>query len=306
MVRGVSSWMWRSVAGLALVVGAALALGASAVEREEGIAVKPGEKIAFLGDSITQLGAGSPVGYVNLVMSGLEANGVKAVAMPAGISGHKSNDMLARLKRDVLDKKPDWMTLSCGVNDVWHGPNGVPLDRYKENITKIVEQAQAADIKVMILTSTMIGEDQPNGNNQKLIEYNNFLRTLAKEKQCLLADLNADMQAAVKAAKPDGKGGNALTADGVHMNPQGNVMMASGILRAWGVDAAGLAKAQAAWLDVPRAVDVGRVSVSLRQYQQLTALAAKQKVSVADLVNAETSKAIEGLLKQAGEAGPAK
>jgi len=92
--------------------------------------VSEGQKIAFLGDSITELGVG-PHGYVTLVMKGLEANGVKAIAIPAGRSGHKSNDMLARLDRDVISKKPEWMTLSCGVNDVWHGVNGVPLDKYK-------------------------------------------------------------------------------------------------------------------------------------------------------------------------------
>ena len=92
------------------------------------IAVKSGEKIAFLGDSITAGGWGSPTGYVRLVMAGLAANGVQAEAVPAGIGGHKSNDMLARLERDVLSKNPQWMTLSCGVNDVWHGKMGVPLD----------------------------------------------------------------------------------------------------------------------------------------------------------------------------------
>ena len=158
-----------------------------------------------MGDSITEAGAG-PKGYIVLVISGLEANGIKATAIPAGISGHKSNDMLARLDRDVLSKKPDWMTLSCGVNDVWHGKNGVPLDQYQLNITKMVDQCQAAGVKVMILTATMIGEDQANANNQKLVAYNEFLRTLAKEKNCLLADLNADMQAAIAKAGPEKKG----------------------------------------------------------------------------------------------------
>ena len=51
--------------------------------------------------------------------------------------------MLARLKRDVLDKKPQIMTLSCGVNDVGHGKRGVELPDFKKNITAIVEQAQA-------------------------------------------------------------------------------------------------------------------------------------------------------------------
>ena len=222
----------------AMVIGM---IGSTSLQAAE-LPVKGGQKIAFMGDSITEGGVG-PDGYVTLVIRGLGTNGVKATAIPAGISGHKSNDMLGRLERDVLSKKPDWMTLSCGVNDVWHGANGVPLDKYKENITKIVEQAQAAGIKVMLLTSTMIGEDQPNENNQKLLAYNEFLRTLAKDKKCLLADLNADMQAAIAAAGPDKKG-NLLTGDGVHMNPAGNVMMASGVLKAFGLSAEQIAKAQ--------------------------------------------------------------
>jgi len=230
-------------------MAAALALGMiGATSAQAGIAVTNGQKIAFMGDSITQGGVG-PQGYVTLVIRGLEANGVKAEMIPAGISGHKSNDMLARLENDVLKKKPDWMTLSCGVNDVWHGANGVPLDKYKENITNIVDQCMAAKVKVMILTSTMIGEDQPNANNQKLIAYNDFLRSLAKDKKCLLADLNADMQAAIAKAGPDKKG-NLLTADGVHMNPAGNVMMATGVLKGFGLSAAQIAKAQ---LDTPPA-----------------------------------------------------
>jgi len=90
--------------------------------------------------------------------------------IPAGVGGNTSRDMLARLDKDVLSKKPDWMTLSCGVNDVWHGANGgVPLDQYQQNITSIVDQATAAGIKVVILTSTMITEDEATANNQQLV-----------------------------------------------------------------------------------------------------------------------------------------
>ena len=229
---------------LQLPLAAAL-ISSAAVAHAGDVAVKDGQKIAFMGDSITQAGAG-PQGYVTLVMRGLEANGVKAVSIPAGISGHKSNQMLERLDRDVLSKKPDWMTLSCGVNDVWHGEKGVPLEQYKTNITQIVDKCQAAGVKVMILTSTMIGEDQPNANNQKLIAYNDFLKSLAKEKKCLLADLNADMQAALAKAGADKKG-NKLTGDGVHMNPAGNQMMATGVLKAFGLTDAQLEKAKQSW-----------------------------------------------------------
>ena len=230
---------------LNMMAAAALMAGSTLMAGE--IAVKEGQKIAFMGDSITQAGAG-PKGYVTLVIKGLEAAGVKTTAIPAGISGHKSNNMLERLDRDALSKKPDWMTLSCGVNDVWHGANGVPLDQYKINITKIVDQCQTAGVKVMILTSTMIGEDQPNPNNQKLVAYNHFLKELAKEKKCLLADLNADMQAIITKAGAEKKG-NILTGDGVHMNPAGDQMMALGVLKAFGLSDEQIEKAKASWAD---------------------------------------------------------
>ncbi|MDR1191231.1 MAG: SGNH/GDSL hydrolase family protein [Verrucomicrobiales bacterium] len=209
--------LWSLLAGLTLVTGS--------VNAE--ILVKNGDSIAFLGDSITSQGWTNTGGYVHLIVAGLESAGVKVKPYPAGISGHKSNNMLARLDNDVLDKKPTWMTLSCGVNDVWHGANGVDLESYQKNITAIVDQATAKGVKVVILTATPIRE-QDNADNEKLAGYNDFLRALAQERDLPLADLNADCWAALKA------GNGPLTVDGVHMNPEGNLVMAKGVLRALG------------------------------------------------------------------------
>lgn len=226
------------------------------------IAVKSGEKIAFLGDSITQGGWSNPVGYVRLVIAGLEANGIKAEPIPAGISGHKSDQMLARLDKDVLSKKPQWMTLSCGVNDVWHGPRGVPLDdamaksatyddkvasrgTYQKNITAILDQATTAGVKPVMLTATVIQENLASKENGLLAPYNNFLRQLAKEKNVPMADLFAMFEERLKAEnKPKEK---VLTSDGVHMNTEGNKLMAIGVLQAFGLNATELDKAKASW-----------------------------------------------------------
>ena len=219
--------------------------------RAAGILVRSGQKIAFLGDSITQFGFDQRSGYVRLVMLGLKVNGVAAVPIPAGVSGNMSNNMLARLQTDVLNKKPHWMLVSCGVNDVWHTPGGVPLPDFKHNMTAIVSRAQAQGVKVMILTATMIGENAANPFNRKLVAYNAFLRRLAARRHCLLADVGADMRSQVKKAIAQGRQAGCLfTVDGVHPNPRGNMLMADDILRTFGCNPAQLAQARRAWLKV--------------------------------------------------------
>ena len=283
--------MWK---GIALTAGVCLAGHGMA----QTILVSNEQAIAFLGDSITQQGADSLGGYCQLVVSGLSANGIKVKLIPAGIGGHKSNDMRARLAKDVLDKKPDWMTLSCGVNDVWHGTNGIPLDAYKTNIMDIVNRAQAAGIRVIILTATMISEDVKAANNQKLADYNAFLRTLAAEKKCLLADLNADMQKAVEEGRAKGKTGNLLTADGVHMNLAGNQMMAVGVLRAFGLTDEQIQKAKDHWMDLPNVASVSvPIPLTLRQYNQLQDIADVRKTNLADMLRSDTKNMVEKLLK---------
>ena len=237
----------------------ALLAGLSAVAAP---VVKDGEKIAFLGDSITWLGwvpgnnrehgitADSRAGYVKLVIEGLAAAGVKATAIPAGVGGDNSIRMLARLDKDVISKKPDWLCVSCGVNDVW-GLMGsaCPLDKYTENMTAIIDKAQQAGIKVVVLTPTPINEAR-NEQNDRLAAYVTAERELAKQKGCLLADLNARIWAdrELPDVPRNAYRDHRLTVDGVHMNPRGNVSMALGILETLGVSAEQCAALRAKWL----------------------------------------------------------
>ena len=272
---------------------AAIILGTS-LSAHADIAVKSGEKIGFLGDSITQGGWSNPAGYVRLVIAGLEANGVKAEPVPAGISGHKSNQMLARLEKDVLSKKPQWMTLSCGVNDVWHGPNGVPLNdaaaasgtfasrpnepekgTYEKNITQIITQAAAAGARPVVLTATVIKEDLASPENAKLAPYNDFLRKLASEKKLPLADLNSQFQERIKQLNSPSK--NMLTTDGVHMNTEGNKLMATGVLKALGLNEAELKKAEAAWKPLEEEAAAAAAARKKAQEEQAAAKAKAER-----------------------------
>jgi len=252
-----------------------------------GIIVKDGQKVAFLGDSITYQGWRVTGGYINLVTSGLEALGVKIVPIPAGVGGNTSVDMLARLDKDVLSKKPDWVTVSCGVNDVWHGANGgVPLEPYEKNITSIVDQAQAAGIKVVILTSTVIDEDLNNDNNKKLVAYNDFLHQLAKARNLPIAEEGEAFQAAIKTTPPS-PGTKLLTNDGVHPNSDGNQLMAAVLLQAFGATPPQMEQVKKAWLDSPESANVPvnfslgtNLPISIRQYNVLKASAEAGKVTV--------------------------
>src|SRR5262249_11145816 len=68
--------------------------------------LRKGDRIVFLGDSITQGGV-APKGYVTLIKNALaeQYKGLGLTVIGAGISGNKVPDLQRRLERDVLKKK---------------------------------------------------------------------------------------------------------------------------------------------------------------------------------------------------------
>lgn len=241
----------KMIRNMPLMVLVLLPLLAAAAE----IPVKSGEKIAFLGDSITQMGMGTN-GYCTLVVAGLKANGIEVTPIAAGRSGSTSA-VLGGVAAPALKQKPDWMTVNGGINDIAYAADrgGVPLEQYKINMTKIVDKIQAAGVKVMILTITPIGEDLDTPKNQTMTEYNAFLRTLAEEKHCLLADLNVDFQKNLKEKKEQNrqrpKPAPVTLINGLHPFGEGQRVMARGVLRAFGLTDAQMARVEEAWKSLP-------------------------------------------------------
>ena len=250
--------------------------------------IKNGDRVAFLGDSITQFG-NRPYGYVQLVMDGLKRSGVNATAIPAGISGNKSNDMLRRLERDVIKKKATVLLLSCGVNDVGHGKRGVELPDYKKNITAILDKAQAAGIRIVILTPTLCGEQHPDSaNNKKLKLYCDFLHQIAAERKIPVADLYKKMYKIAFDLKHIR--GNKVTIDNLHMNGYGNQMMAEGVLETLGVPAAKIQEYKKDWNKLPSMAPIlnhahnPKYLISIEEYEVLKKAADAKKMSVETFV----------------------
>lgn len=90
-----------------------------------------GDRIVFLGDSITQSGV-LEEGYITL-LSGLIRDRnphLSCSLIGAGINGHRVPHCLKRLERDVLAKEPAMVVIYIGINDVWHWKHqlGTTLD----------------------------------------------------------------------------------------------------------------------------------------------------------------------------------
>ena len=121
-------------------------------------------RILFQGDSITDAGRDRNnlwslgTGYPLLVSASL------GLTMPQkfefinkGISGNRIVDVYARIKSDIINLKPDVMSLLIGINDVWHelgdSPNGVDADKFFKIYSMLIEEVKEAlpNIKIMIL-----------------------------------------------------------------------------------------------------------------------------------------------------------
>ncbi len=225
----------------AAVLFLTLALACPAAADDAGVTLKKGDRLVFLGDSITQAGA-EPGGYVTLIHQALQEKhpdlGVEVIG--AGISGNKVPDLQARLDRDVLAKKPTVVVIYIGINDVWHSqmkpPRGTPKDKYQAGLKDLIRRIQDAGARVVLCTPSVIGEKKPGTNplDAMLDEYADISRTVARETKVHLCDLHKAFQDYVKEHNPEDREKGVLTTDGVHLNPAGNRFVAETILKCLG------------------------------------------------------------------------
>ena len=221
-------------------------VGESDLHIPREMVLKPGDRIIAIGDSITAEG-----GYLKIVEMTLQARYPDLDLPPivnAGISAEKAEDLARRFKRDVLARKPAVVTINVGINDVWHRypmrHDPRVLAAYWTNVAQMVDLAEAAGIRVILLTPTIIGEDPEGGENQRLRIYAEAMKQIARERKTTLVDLYRMFVTALRKRPSNLPVGDFwLTRDGVHMDPPGDALMAIGLLRALGVPEATIAAA---------------------------------------------------------------
>jgi len=121
------------------------AIAFAAVPRGAPEASRP--RIVALGDSLTSgRGIGSALAFPALLQQRLDDAGLEYQMVNAGVSGDTSAGAVRRLER-ALDGNVRVLIVALGAND---GLRGVPVARLTENLSHIIEVAQARDISVLL------------------------------------------------------------------------------------------------------------------------------------------------------------
>lgn len=219
-----------------LLAAVALAL-VPAARADDPPKLQKGERVVFLGDSITAGGVG-PTGYVTLIKKALADKhkdlGVEVIG--AGVSGNKVPDLEKRLDKDVLARKPTLVVIYIGINDVWHGEKdparGTTKERYESGLKDLIKRIKDAGARVVLCTPTVIGEKKAGANalDKKLDEYADVSRSVATETGSQLCDLRKAFVDALAKQNTDDKEKGVLTSDRVHLNEAGNKLVAETIL----------------------------------------------------------------------------
>jgi len=189
---------------------------------------RPGERITFLGDSITDQG-----GFLPLVAERLGG----PVTINRGLNGGIASDVLAGAEQwgdaqpslgEVLETdRPTVCVIFLGINDLMQ-ERAPGLEGYAENLRRIVDACHAAGARVVLATPALAGELPPgrNPHDAAIADYAAAARRVAEESGAHCADVrNAVVN---RLAEPLGQPSQSgiLTYDGIHMLPAGDALLA--------------------------------------------------------------------------------
>lgn len=196
--------------------------------------LKPGDRMVFFGDSITEQRM-----YTRFVMDyfALRYPGVNIQFRNAGWVSDTAVGGLKRLQRDVLDLKPTVVSICYGMNDAGVTAYDQKIyDRYITAMKELVDTLRKNKIRVVLLTPGSVDESKASrlaGYNATLGQFASQLVEFAAKESIPIFNIQkamTDLQTQAKAADPT----FYMTNDGVHPNPVGHVVMAYGLLKALG------------------------------------------------------------------------
>ena len=111
-------------------------------------AVSGSPKLIAFGDSLTAgFGLAEPESYPYLLQQKLKADGYSYEVVNAGVSGDTSLGGLERADWVLGQENAEIIILELGANDLLRG---MPVDRMKSNLDRIIRKAKEKNIKVLL------------------------------------------------------------------------------------------------------------------------------------------------------------
>lgn len=210
--------------------------------------IKPGSRLLFVGDSVTDCGRLRPVGtgsrtalgsgYVAEVDAALDSVPAKRPIRITnmGIGGNTVRDLASRWDSDVLALEPDWLSVMIGVNDVWRQFDGkdpkaaVPLDEYWETYDHLLAKTRPGLKGLVLMNPFYVQDERRDLMRLQMDEYGLVVRDLATRHNALLVDTQGAID------KVLGRLDYSLVApDRVHPTEIGHKVLAHAFLRAIGI-----------------------------------------------------------------------
>lgn len=209
---------------------------ASAGEAPKQVTLKDGDHIIFFGDSLTQLaGQEAPKqhvkkGYVRIVAETLaEKHPDKKIKVDwVATGGHTVPDLLKRVDKDVIAKKPTIVVIQIGCNDA----RRLKQEVFQSGLEELIDRLQKANIQVIQCSLTTVSE-RHDGKHQFDPQHEVFAqvaRDVAKAKKVPLNDLRKAFMDYLKEHNPENMNSGFLTYDGNHWNDNGMRFVAQRML----------------------------------------------------------------------------
>lgn len=184
--------------------------------------------VVCLGDSVTGIyyHTGGRRAYPEMLQLALQTTYPQAHATVrnAGISGNRTGDGLKRLAQDVLEHRPDLVTVMFGLNDL----TVLPLADFRANLVELVQRCHAAGAEVLLCTPNSVLAT-PARPVPKLAEYCAAIRQVAAVEQVPLCDVYATYEA-IRARDP--RAWRLLLSDEIHPNMDGHKLTAETLSQA--------------------------------------------------------------------------
>ncbi|WP_256757040.1 SGNH/GDSL hydrolase family protein [Cohnella sp. WQ 127256] len=209
-----------------------------------------GQKLLFIGDSITDCDRVRPTGeglfgalgkgYVSLVDALLQAVypdlGIRVIN--TGSSGNNVVDLQARWQEDVLDRKPDWLSIMIGTNDVWRQYDTpfikewhVYADKYEATLRALVEQTKPHISNLVLMTPFYLESNEQDAMRKTMDEYGAIVKKIAEDTGAMFVDTQAAFNVVLKDLYS-----STLAWDRVHPTQAGHAVLARAFLNKIGFD----------------------------------------------------------------------